>query len=574
MRSRIILTSIFTLGTLCACSGEEGAASLTNGVAGINKNDSDSPDAAKVVFEHQDLDGDGIADFISVDLNGDGIAEYYTLDTDQNGVPDFIDFDGDGEFDGIAFDTTGDGIADAVGLDTTGDGFIDSLDFDGDGQADKISIPEPVDETTPADGLEDNAPEAEEPNLAEACLGDTIIDDFEDASSGSLFRPYNDGSPGATMSPAPGATMVAEFDSQSGSKALHLTGRGYTNWGAGLGRSFDVPQACKPRSTGIRFKIKGQGTLTFAGQVSAVIPVAEGGSCTEGDGCNNGHQTALTVTSAWKTVEVPWGNLQQITDSGWVSLRTSFDARSVSELLFSARPDSQPFDFWIDDLELMDDGSDPDVAVPDEESEDPDSPAEPGACQLDRLSGEEFFAAKFSARRVPFYTYANLCKAVKDFPTFANTGNLASDKQELAAFFANVARETGELNYIDQFESSRGSTGNYFGRGPIQLTWDYNYRAAGDFLGIDLVSNPGLVSSDGVVTWQTALWFWMRSDGAGKGTCHDAIQLARGFGQTINIINGGLECPSVGREAPQQRISYYKDHCSYLSVEPGSSTDC
>jgi putative chitinase len=35
------------------------------------------------------------------------------------------------------------------------------------------------------------------------------------------------------------------------------------------------------------------------------------------------------------------------------------------------------------------------------------------------------------------------------------------------------------------------STGHtYYGRGYVQLTWDYNYRAMGSILGVDLVNNP------------------------------------------------------------------------------------
>ena len=33
----------------------------------------------------------------------------------------------------------------------------------------------------------------------------------------------------------------------------------------------------------------------------------------------------------------------------------------------------------------------------------------------------------------------------------------------------------------------------YYGRGYVQLTWDYNYKKASDYFGIDFVKNPDLV---------------------------------------------------------------------------------
>lgn len=202
----------------------------------------------------------------------------------------------------------------------------------------------------------------------------------------------------------------------------------------------------------------------------------------------------------------------------------------------------------------------------------PDPETEPDACSLDAILGESGFNSMFAARRNPFYTYQNLCTALERFPAFAASGDENQDKRELVAFFANVARETGELDYIEQFPESRGNTGNYFGRGPIQLTWDYNYQEAGDAIGYDLLSNPDLVATDGVVTWLTALWFWMDADGAGKGTCHGAISQGN-FGQTINIINGGLECHS-GNQAALQRIEYFKSYSQTLGVDPGTQLTC
>ena len=70
----------------------------------------------------------------------------------------------------------------------------------------------------------------------------------------------------------------------------------------------------------------------------------------------------------------------------------------------------------------------------------------------------------------------------------------------------------------------------YYGRGPIQLSWSYNYMAAGDALGLDLLNNPGLVARDPGMAWATAAWYW------NNRVPHDAT-----FGGTIDAINGAQE---------------------------------
>jgi len=115
---------------------------------------------------------------------------------------------------------------------------------------------------------------------------------------------------------------------------------------------------------------------------------------------------------------------------------------------------------------------------------------------------------------------------------------------------------------------------DFHGRGAIQLTGQSNYSAAGGYLQKDLVGNPGLVSTDPVVNWQTALWFWVVHNNpgtAGTKNCHQAIQ-AGDFAQTTRIINGGIECP--GSASAVTRADYYKSNCTKLNVSPGNSLVC
>ena len=109
--------------------------------------------------------------------------------------------------------------------------------------------------------------------------------------------------------------------------------------------------------------------------------------------------------------------------------------------------------------------------------------------------------------RNSFYTYSGLTSAMSAYPGFATTGSATVQKQEAAAFLANVSHETGGLVYINEIDQSGNycasepygcpaGSNQYFGRGPLQISWNFNYYAAGNALGIDLLDNPNLVSTD------------------------------------------------------------------------------
>jgi basic endochitinase B len=218
----------------------------------------------------------------------------------------------------------------------------------------------------------------------------------------------------------------------------------------------------------------------------------------------------------------------------------------------------------------------------------------------------------------PLYSYEALIKAAASFPLFAGEGDTVARRRELAAFFAEVAHETGNggadatggayswgLYYTEELGCSDGhckqyNTGgdsryrpapgkSYYGRGPIQLSYAYNYGMAGAELGLPLLEQPELVSHDGVIAFRTALWFWMRAQ-ASIPSCHDVmvgkwqpgaedVKLGRrqGFGMTINIINGAVEC---GSQAPAikaerlNRIAYYRYFAQQLKISIEKDCDC
>lgn len=201
--------------------------------------------------------------------------------------------------------------------------------------------------------------------------------------------------------------------------------------------------------------------------------------------------------------------------------------------------------------------------------------------------GESQFNAMFPGRN-PFYTYQGLTAALGAYPGFATTGGETTKRREAAAFLANVGHETGGLrhvveqntanygHYCDRSQSYGCPAGDraYYGRGPLQLSWNYNYKAAGDALHIDLLHDPYRVERDAAVSWKTALWFWNTQRGAGTMTPHDAMVNNRGFGETIRSINGALECDGKNPGQRQNRINLYNKFAGILGTSGGGNQSC
>jgi predicted chitinase len=190
--------------------------------------------------------------------------------------------------------------------------------------------------------------------------------------------------------------------------------------------------------------------------------------------------------------------------------------------------------------------------------------------------------------RNPFYTYSGLVAAAQTYPAFAGTGSLDVKKREAAAAMANFHHETGGLVHIT--EIARGlycgdwdnnpSTcpcapgKSYYGRGPIQLSWNGNYCAAGQALGLNLLNNPDLVEQNATVAWQTALWFWMTQSGSGFRPAHQNMVENYGFGETIRTINGSIECNGGNPAQVQSRINLYNQFIQILGGTACNNLGC
>lgn len=214
---------------------------------------------------------------------------------------------------------------------------------------------------------------------------------------------------------------------------------------------------------------------------------------------------------------------------------------------------------------------------------------------------------------------AAIIKDEVDYANFINSGSLDVRKKELAAFLANISHETTggwatapggpyswglhfreEVHYINSSDLGYRRENDpdyppapgrsYHGRGPIQLSWNYNYGQMSDFLYGDknvLLNNPENVIKDAALAFQTAIWFWMTPQ-APKPSCHSVMTgkwqptqqdtnagRVPGFGMTINIINGGLECNQPDSNKTQSRRGFYQRYLTVLKTsDPNCSCQC
>ena len=213
----------------------------------------------------------------------------------------------------------------------------------------------------------------------------------------------------------------------------------------------------------------------------------------------------------------------------------------------------------------------------------------------------------------------SLMKAASGFPLFAGEGDVTVRKRELAAFFAEIAHETtnggpgapgGPLSWglyyteelgcgdghCRQYNSDNGGRykavagKTYYGRGPIQLSYPYNYGQAGADLEVAAAGPSGAGEP------RRRDRFLEQPYGSGCGridgepSCHEVMtgkwqpdaedrRLGRrpGFGMTINIINGNVECHTqspAARRDREDRIGHYRYFAGLLQVPVEKDCDC
>ncbi|KAL3525201.1 hypothetical protein ACH5RR_013573 [Cinchona calisaya] len=238
-----------------------------------------------------------------------------------------------------------------------------------------------------------------------------------------------------------------------------------------------------------------------------------------------------------------------------------------------------------------------------------------GGSGVGSLISEDLFNQMLKYRNDPrcpsngFYTYSAFITAAQSFSGFGTSSDDTTNKREIAAFLGQTSHETtggwpsapdGPYAWGYCFITENGASGTfcdssawpcpagkqYYGRGPIQLTHNYNYGQAGNAIGVDLINNPDLVATDAVVSFKTAIWYWMTPQ-SNKPSSHDVITgrwtptsadtaagRVPGYGVITNIINGGLECGMGSNDKVADRIGFYKRYCDIFGIGYGDNLDC
>jgi predicted chitinase len=328
------------------------------------------------------------------------------------------------------------------------------------------------------------------------------------------------------------------------------------------------------RSMGIRFNVAGSvSNALFLPQVGGTIPDTAGGWCDPEAvvACWNAHEETVPVNSAeyttfeffWDEMAQTWG-IEADEEKGLAANQLVLFPEEVLVLSWVI-PKGVEGELFVDNIEL----------IPDD-----------GTRSVSGI-GELIDRATFNAitGNSAQYTYDGFVEAAGAFKAFGGDVDETWAKREIAMFLANAKWETGNFQFTEEIAANRGvycdatkaygcpaGENQYYGRGSMQLSWNFNYKAAGDYLGIDFLNQPALAIQPSNL-WRTGLWFWMISADGASSAPHTVFK--SGFGSTIDRINGAVECNGGATDKVNGRIGYYNQILGLMKVEAGGTdTGC
>jgi len=113
-----------------------------------------------------------------------------------------------------------------------------------------------------------------------------------------------------------------------------------------------------------------------------------------------------------------------------------------------------------------------------------------------------------------------------------------------AAFLAQLRHESDSLRTWMEVGGSLRPYAPFYGRGPIQLTHEYNYRVCGAALGLDLVGTPDAVYRP-EVGFRVATWYWQE---------HALNDLADRLENSERVYFDAISKAIQGAKAPKQSL--------------------
>ncbi|KAI4299784.1 hypothetical protein L6164_033210 [Bauhinia variegata] len=149
-----------------------------------------------------------------------------------------------------------------------------------------------------------------------------------------------------------------------------------------------------------------------------------------------------------------------------------------------------------------------------------------------------------------FCTQSAFLNNVNSYSQFGQLGSADDSKGKVADAFAHFTHETGHFCYIEEIDANM----------EFQL-----YGPCGQSNNFDGLNAPETVANVPVVSFKSALWFWMQNV---------RPVISQGFGATIRAINGAIECDEKSPSTVQTRINYYIDNGSQLGVDRGANLSC
>jgi hypothetical protein len=175
-------------------------------------------------------------------------------------------------------------------------------------------------------------------------ISDGTVATVMNLNPGGGWFVFNDRTPGGVMTPA----NTGDFAAALKDGAIHTTGKGFTDWGGGIGFNFKGAEALTPIDasdfTGITFKAWGHTPMHIGLATQATMP--EFNQCKK---CYDHFAADITdLTETPKVYTFRWAELKP---AGWGAPKAVFDPKTIVGLNFTSKG-AIPWDFSVDDLKF------------------------------------------------------------------------------------------------------------------------------------------------------------------------------------------------------------------------------